>query len=75
MRTAQESCHSAYSYELIVRAPLLGTRRAACDDRKAMKDQQDYRPQRSTATWLARVAAIARAKTGLDLTFVIAVAA
>jgi hypothetical protein len=54
-----------------------------------MKDQQNHRPRRSTTTWPALVAgsalspartdvpvvAIARAKTSLDLTFVIAVAA
>jgi hypothetical protein len=54
-----------------------------------MKDQLNHQPWRSTSTWLARVAAIARnptrtgapvvaighAKTGLDLTFAIAVAA
>jgi hypothetical protein len=51
-----------------------------------MKKQQDHRPRRSTTAWLARVAttlrptltgapvvAIGRAKTGLDLTFVMAV--
>lgn len=78
-----------YSYELLVRAPLLGARCAACDNCKALNHQHDHRPRRSTPTWLARVAAItlgpvrtgapivaiAGAKTGLDITSVIAVAA
>ena len=81
----KKSCHWAYSYELIVRAPSLGPRGAACDNCKAMKNQQDHRPRRSTTAWLARVAttlrptrtgapvvAIGRAKTGNDPTFVIA---
>ncbi len=85
MRTAK-SVPGAYSYELIVRTPSIGARGAACDNRKAMKKQQDHRPRRSTTAWLARVAttlrptltgapvvAIGRAKTGLDLTFVMAV--
>ncbi len=80
---------AAYLYELIVRAPALGARHAACDNCNAMKDQHDHRLRRSTSTQLADVAAIAlsptptgapaaaigRAKTGLDRTFVIAVAA